>query len=123
MTEIFKFISGAFILLGAFLSLVSAFGIIRLPDVYTRNHAASKTSTLGIMSLLTGTFIFFFVEHGHFNSRILLGIFFIFMTAPVAGHLISRAAYNTDVKLWDQSVEDDLKESRDRVSTPPTKED
>ncbi|RFU67193.1 monovalent cation/H(+) antiporter subunit G [Bacillus sp. V59.32b] len=113
MTEIFKFISGAFILLGAFLSLVSAFGIIRLPDVYTRNHAASKTSTLGIMLLLTGTFIFFFVEHGHFNSRILLGIFFIFMTAPVAGHLISRAAYNTDVKLWDQSVEDDLKESRE----------
>lgn len=100
-------------MLGAFLSLVSAFGIIRLPDVYTRNHAASKTSTLGIMLLLTGTFIFFFVEHGHFNSRILLGIFFIFMTAPVAGHLISRAAYNTDVKLWDQSVEDDLKESRE----------
>lgn len=113
MIEIFKFISGALILLGAFLSLVSAFGIIRLPDVYTRNHAVSKASTLGIMALLIGTFIFFVLEHGHVNSRISLGVFFIFMTAPVAGHLISRAAYNTGVRLWDQSVEDDLKESRE----------
>lgn len=110
MTEIFKFLSGAFILAGAFLSLVSAFGIIRLPDVYTRNHAASKSSTLGIMAILTGTFIYFFLEHGHFNSRILLGVFFIFLTAPVAGHIISRAAYHSGVKLWDKSVQDDLKQ-------------
>lgn len=111
MTEIIKFLSGAFVLVGAFLSLVSAFGVIRLPDVYTRNHAASKSSTLGIMSMLIGTFIYFYVEHGHFNSRILLGVIFIFITAPVAGHIISRAAYNTGVKLWDKSVRDDLEQA------------
>ncbi|MDQ0219634.1 Na+/H+ antiporter subunit G [Peribacillus cavernae] len=117
MTEIFKFTSGALILLGAFLSLVSALGIIRLPDVYTRNHAASKSLTLGIMSLLLGTFIYVYIEHGYFNSRILLGIVFIFMTAPVAGHLISRAAYNTGVKVWGKNGEDDLEESRNREAS------
>ncbi|MEQ2527148.1 monovalent cation/H(+) antiporter subunit G [Bacillaceae bacterium CLA-AA-H227] len=109
MNEIINIIIAIFILVGAFLSLVAAFGVIRLPDVYTRNHAASKAATLGVMSVLFGAFLYFYLVEGHFNSRLLLGIVFIFMTSPVAGHLISRAAYNTGVKLWDKSVHDDLK--------------
>lgn len=109
MTEIIRIIIAAFILIGAFLSLVTAFGLIRLPDVYTRNHAASKAATLGVMSILLGTFLYFYLEEGHFNSRLLLGIAFIFVTSPVAGHLISRAAYNSGIPLWEKSVQDDLK--------------
>jgi multicomponent Na+:H+ antiporter subunit G len=108
-----------FILVGAFLSLVAAFGVIRLPDVYTRNHAASKAATLGVMCLLFGTFLYFYFLEGHFNSRLILGIVFIFMTSPVAGHLISRAAYHSGVELWDKSVHDDLKKAR---STVPSNE-
>ncbi|WP_141433853.1 monovalent cation/H(+) antiporter subunit G [Bacillus sp. 03113] len=109
---IIKIIIAALILIGAFLSLVTAFGLIRLPDVYTRNHAASKAATLGVMSILLGTFLYFYVEEGHFNSRLILGIVFIFLTSPVAGHLISRAAYNSGVKLWENSVRDDLKDEK-----------
>lgn len=115
MIEIIKIIAALFILIGAFLSLVTTFGLLRLPDVYTRNHAASKAATLGIMSIMLGTFIYFYVQHGHFNSRVLLGILFVFFTAPVSGHLISRAAYNSGVKLWDKSVRDDLKKSREKT--------
>jgi multicomponent Na+:H+ antiporter subunit G len=103
------FVIAAFIIIGAFLSLVTAFGLIRLPDVYTRNHAASKSATLGVMFILLGTFLYFYLEEGHFNSRLILGIAFIFMTSPVAGHLISRAAYHSGVPLWGKSVQDDLK--------------
>ena len=110
MTEIANFFIIAFILFGAFFSLVAAFGVIRLPDVYTRNHAASKSATLGVLSILLGTLLYFYVEDGHFNSRVLLGIIFIFLTSPIAGHLLGRAAYNSGVKLWDQSVRDDLKD-------------
>ncbi len=111
MTEIIiKFIIGFFLIVGGFLSLVTAFGLIRLPDVYTRNHAASKSATLGIMSILIATFFYFYVEQGHLNSRLILAVVFIFITAPVSGHLISRAAYNSGVKLWDKSVRDDLKD-------------
>jgi multicomponent Na+:H+ antiporter subunit G len=115
VNETFKFIAMIFIILGTFLSLVSTFGMIRLPDVYTRNHAASKSTTLGIMFILLGTFMYFHYIHGHFDTRVLLGIFFIFMTSPVAGHLISRSAYHSGVKMWDKSVEDDLKEAKDKV--------
>lgn len=109
MIEIARFFIGCFMIIGAFLSLVTAFGLIRLPDVYTRNHAASKAATLGVMSILLGTFLYFYIEEGHFNSRLILGIVFIFLTAPVSGHLISRAAYYSGVELTKRSVRDDLK--------------
>ncbi|MDF2854993.1 MAG: Na+/H+ antiporter subunit [Neobacillus sp.] len=115
MNETFNFIALFFILLGTFLSLVSTFGMIRMPDVYTRNHAASKSTTLGIMSILLGTFIYFYSEHGHFDSRVLLGIIFIFTTSPVAGHLIARSAYHSGVKMWENSIEDDLKNAGEKV--------
>ncbi|OLN23728.1 Na+/H+ antiporter subunit G [Domibacillus antri] len=112
MTVISDIIIVFLLLAGAFLSLVAAFGVIRLPDVYTRNHAASKSATLGVMFILLGTFIFFLAKDGFFSSRLLLGIAFFFITAPVAGHLISRAAYNSGVKMWDKSVRDDLKNKK-----------
>lgn len=100
------------LLIGAFFSLIAAFGVIRFPDVYTRNHAASKSATLGVMCILLATFLYFLVEDGFFSSRLLLGIAFFFITAPVAGHLISRAAYHSGVKMWDKSVRDDLKDKK-----------
>ncbi|WP_071460543.1 monovalent cation/H(+) antiporter subunit G [Bacillus massilinigeriensis] len=112
MTEILKFFIGLTVLTGALLSLVTAFGLIRLPDVYTRNHAASKSATLGVMLVLLGTLLYAYQDTGSFHSRLLLGIAFIFMTSPVAGHLISRAAYNSGVKLWGNSVRDDLAKHR-----------
>ncbi|GLI85259.1 Na(+)/H(+) antiporter subunit G [Rossellomorea marisflavi] len=110
MTEIVNYIIGFFLLAGGFLSLVASFGVLRLPDIYTRNHAASKSATLGIMCILLGTFLYFYIVHGIFNSKVLLAIVFIFVTAPVGGHLIARAAYHSGAKLWDKSIRDDLKE-------------
>jgi multicomponent Na+:H+ antiporter subunit G len=109
-----KFITGYFVLQGALLSLVAAYGVVRLPDAYTRNHAASKSATLGVISILLGVFFYFWLIEGHMNARIILGIIFVFMTAPVAGHLIMRAAYNTKVPLWEKSVQDDLEADRQK---------
>ncbi|MBU7595495.1 monovalent cation/H(+) antiporter subunit G [Metabacillus halosaccharovorans] len=114
MIEISKFIVGYLILQGAILSLIAAIGVIRLPDVYTRNHAASKSATLGVISILLGLFLHYILIDHHANSRVLLGIIFVFVTAPVAGHLISRAAYNTGVPLWNKSVQDDLAKVRSK---------
>lgn len=106
--EAAKIAMGLLILLGACFNLLGAFGILRLPDVYTRSHAASKSATLGVICILAGAFIYFLVHEGHANARLLLGLIFVFLTAPVAGHLICRAAYRTGVPLWEKSVQDDL---------------
>ncbi|WP_404404549.1 monovalent cation/H(+) antiporter subunit G [Jeotgalibacillus malaysiensis] len=108
MIDVSEYFVVAFILIGAFFGVVTAIGLIRLPDLYTRTHAASKSATLGVMSVLIGALLFFITEEGMFNSRIVLGIFFVLITAPVGGHLIARAAYNTGVKLAPETVQDDL---------------
>ena len=52
---------------GIIFTIVTVIGILRLPDVYTRAHAASKSATLGVMSLLLGVFLHFWWNEGHFS--------------------------------------------------------
>ncbi|RKD25947.1 Na+/H+ antiporter subunit G [Ammoniphilus oxalaticus] len=102
------------ILVGTIFSFLSTVGLIRLPDVYTRTHAASKSSTLGVLFTMVGTFIFFLFQEGYFSIRLFLGIFFIFLTAPVAAHAITRSAHRANVELADISVQDDLQKVRSK---------
>ncbi|MFS0820219.1 monovalent cation/H(+) antiporter subunit G [Bacillus sp. 1P02SD] len=106
--EVLEVIAALSILVGTIFSFFSAVGLIRLPDLYSRAHAASKSSTMGVLFTLVGTFLFFIME-GTFSIRLFLGIFFVFLTAPVAAHVIVRSAYRSKVPLAPQSVQDDLK--------------
>ncbi|WP_281891111.1 monovalent cation/H(+) antiporter subunit G [Paenibacillus sp. YYML68] len=108
LTTVAEAVIAVLVLLGALLSLVSAFGLIRLPDVYLRSHAATKSSTLGVLAILLGAFLYFLIFEDTASVRLLLGVVFVFITAPVAGHLVGRAAYRTGVPLWEKSVRDDL---------------
>ncbi|MCM3638351.1 Na+/H+ antiporter subunit G [Sporosarcina luteola] len=110
VNEIGEFIGAVLILTGGIASVISAFGLIRLPDIYTRSHAATKSSTLAVLLTLSGTFLYFLFREQFVSVRVLLGIVFVFLTAPVAGHLIVRAAYRSKVKLADISTEDELYE-------------
>ncbi|WJY27145.1 MULTISPECIES: Na+/H+ antiporter subunit G [Sporosarcina] len=103
-----EFVGALLILFGSIFSVISVFGLIRLPDVYTRSHAATKSSTLSVLLTLIGVFLYFLFRDNFVSVRVLLGIVFVFLTAPVAGHLIIRAAYRSNVKLADISVEDEL---------------
>jgi len=102
------------ILSGTVLSLLSSLGFLRLPDVYTRSHAATKSTTLGILCILLGTFLYFLLQHHMVSIRLLLGIVFVFLTAPVAGHLVIRSAHRTNVQLADISVKDELTEDTEK---------
>jgi multicomponent Na+:H+ antiporter subunit G len=109
MTETVNVFIGVLVLLGALLSLVTTLGLLRLPDVYCRSHAASKSATLGVLLVLIASLLYFWFEDNYFSARLVLGIVFVFVTSPVAGHLLVRAAYYTDVPLWKGTVQDDLK--------------
>ncbi len=109
MTEI---INGLIILListGVLFTVVTTIGILRLPDAYTRSHAASKSTTFGVLSILLGVFLHFWLIEGHFSIQLILGIVFLFITSPVGGHLMGRAAYISGVKPADITARDDLK--------------
>lgn len=108
MTTI-EIITSFFLLVGAFFTLLAAVGIIRLKDVYSRMHAAGKTSTFGMISLMIAAFIYF-IPDGYFNIKILLAILFVFMTAPLGALMVNRSAYRNGVPLEKNTLQDDLKE-------------
>lgn len=108
--EIFEFIGAAIILFGSIITVVSAIGIIRFYDVYSRAHAATKTTTLAVLITLIGAFIFVWLgKEGYVSVRLMLGIVFVFLTAPVSGHLVLRAAYRSHTKMAEQTAEDELR--------------
>lgn len=108
MNETIEILVIVMVLFGTLLSLLSSIGFIRLPDVFTRSHAATKSITLGTLTILLAAFIYFWYFHNLISIRLLLGIAFVFLTAPVAGHLIARSAHRFGVKLADVSVKDEL---------------
>lgn len=109
---IVEIIVSVLLLLGGLLSFLGSVGILRFPDVYGRLHAATKSATLGVIGILLGTFLYFLIIHNLFVGKVLLGIIFVFLTAPLGAFMISRSAYNTGVPLSDQTRQDDLKEFR-----------
>ncbi|WP_029595865.1 monovalent cation/H(+) antiporter subunit G [Exiguobacterium chiriqhucha] len=113
-TMIFDVLTGVFTVIGVFFTVVAAIGLIRFPDIYTRAHAASKSATLGVMFVLFAALLHVWVDQRIFDARLVLGLFFVLLTAPVGGHLISRAAHAKGVKLWDKSLQDALQEDKDK---------
>ena len=78
---------------GTFFLLVSAVGILWLPDVLTRMHAAGIAATLGISCLLLATGLHFLAEGQMLRMVALIILFFV--TAPIATTTMARAAYRT----------------------------
>lgn len=106
-----------FLLIGTFFIFSGSLGVFRFPDVYTRLHAATKASTLGIASILIGAFIFLYVAHDVVSGKLLLAIVFILLTAPVSGHMISRAAHHSGTKPMTHHREDAYNEALKKEKT------
>ena len=94
---------------GALFSLVAAIGLNRLPDVYTRMHAASKAGTVGSGLLLLAVAVDVFEPH--ILARSLAGFFFILLTAPVSAHLLAKAAHHMGYPMASHTVVDELKQT------------
>jgi len=95
------------ILFGAFFMLVAGLGLLRLPDLFLRMSATSKAATLGAGLVLAAAAIYF-NEEG-ITARVLAIIFFLLLTAPVAAHMIGRAAYFDGVPLWEGTLINELR--------------
>lgn len=103
------------ILIGTAATLLSSLGVLRLPDVYTRAHATTKSTTLGILFILLGAFLYFLFTHQTISIRLLLGVVFVYFTAPIAGHMIIRSAHRSGVPLADISIQDQLQQDLDSL--------
>ncbi len=101
----------ALILAGSFFILVGSFGLVRMPDVFTRMHAASVIETLGAGLLFIG----FMLQAGFtlISAKLLFLLALIFFTGPVVTHALAQAALQAGIRPY-------LAEDRtDRPDGPP----
>jgi multicomponent Na+:H+ antiporter subunit G len=113
-------IIGGFLLgSGVALTLLAAVGILRFPDVLTRASASTKAAGLGVAMVLGGAaFLFGTTEAA---VKLTIAVILQFLTAPVSGHVIGRAAYRSGAPLWEGTRIDDLRDfyAGDHDGGPP----
>ena len=84
------------VVLGAALSLLGAFGLIRLGSFYDRVHAPTLGATLGMAMILMASWLYFGTAQGRWLPRELLIAVFLTVTTPVTLILLARAALFRD---------------------------
>ncbi|CAN5138003.1 monovalent cation/H(+) antiporter subunit G [soil metagenome] len=95
-----------FLLVGATFIFIAGLGAFRFPDLFTRIHAVSKATTLGLGCMLIG--VGFAFPEASVIAKIVAVVLFIFLTTPVATHMIVRAAYLNKIPQWRGTVVDEL---------------
>lgn len=104
-----ELLAAACLLLGTFLMVVTGLGLLRLPDVFCRMHAAGKAGTLGVVLIILGTVVALAGTANDVWFRGLLAVLFQFLTTPAATHLLARAAYLCEYPLSERTAVDELK--------------
>lgn len=84
-----KIIISAFLLAGSFFILIATVGLVRLKDLYSRLHAATKAPSFGIFLILIGVSIYFNTPMVYIKS--LFVVVFIYLTAPLSAHAIIKS--------------------------------
>lgn len=109
-------VGGLLIGSGVLLVLLAGVGLLRFPDLLTRANAATKAAGLGVACVLAG--VAFVIGTPEAAVKLSLAVFLQFVTAPVAGHVIGRAAYRAGAPLWKGTVVDDLRGFQEREHEP-----
>ncbi len=98
MTQLLTII---FLCVGSLWFIIATVGILRLPDFYTRLHAAGKCDTLGLGCILTGLILYNGINL--LSAKLLLIIIFVFLSNPTAVNAISRSAYKCGIKPFEKN--------------------
>lgn len=107
MPLILEILVSIFLLIGAFFMLVGGIGMIRLPDLFMRLHAPTKSSTLGLGSFLIASIIFSAI-YGRLGFAEVLITLFAFITAPVSANLMAQAALHLRLRSMSGEVPETL---------------
>lgn len=100
-----------FLALGSFFCVVGALGLVRMPDFYTRMHAASVTDTLGAGFMILG--MMFVAGASLVTMKLVIIGFLIFFTSPTATHALAKAGMHRGLepKLARQRPEEEVRPS------------
>ena len=91
MAAILPWVADVLVVFGTFVVTIGVYGIIRMPDTFTRLHAASKSVFLGLITLLLASTL---TGKPDIILRVVMIAFFLLMTTPVSSHVIGKAYFH-----------------------------
>ncbi|MGB0369910.1 MAG: monovalent cation/H(+) antiporter subunit G [Opitutales bacterium] len=92
------YVASFFLLLGSIFALIAAIGVVRMPDLYCRMHAATKAGAFGVSLMLLGVVLL--MPSLRIIIQSVMIVAFFYMTAPLAGHMIGRVALKKKLPMW-----------------------
>lgn len=101
-----ELVVAAVLLLGVALNVLAGIGLHQFPDVFARMHASTKPATLGLLCILVAAAVS--LQNAAAVAKLLLVVVLQFVTAPVAAHMIGRAAYQAGTELNPNTLIDEL---------------
>jgi len=107
-SDLINYLAAFGLVFGGLFVFVGSFGLIKLPDFFTRLHAPTKATTLGIGSILIASMLLTSLRDGSFSVHELVISLFLFITAPVSAHMMAKAALHKRIVLLDRSHNKDL---------------
>lgn len=109
--NVLAWLAAALIVAGSLVCLIGAIGVLRLPDCYSRMHAASKAGALGAALILAGVAA---ATGGTTTLAVVFALAVVLASAPLAAHAVSRAAYRAGIRPVTGPLGDALAARRER---------
>lgn len=91
------------VLVGAGFTLIGSWGLVKLPDFFTRLHAPTKATTLGVGAVLVASALYFSFHGEGISLHEVLVTMFLFVTAPIGASLMAKAALHLRVKQLERT--------------------
>lgn len=91
-------LSALLLVAGSIFMLLATIGVVRMPDLFMRMQAATKAAALGGSLMFLAALVYFWIPE--VSTRAVATIVFVYLTLPIAAHLIARAAYLTGTQIW-----------------------
>ena len=107
-SDFFNYLVAGWLIMGGFFVFVGSLGLAKLPDFFTRLHAPTKATTLGIGSILVASMIMTSARDGGFSVYELVISLFLFITAPVSAHMMAKAALHKKISMLERTKNADI---------------
>ena len=98
MSDLNEIVAAVLLVVGTLFTVIGSVGLVRLPDFYTRMHAPTKATTVGVSSILAAAALLLPGNGLALAAKAALVIVFLFLTAPIGAHMMARAARHGGIR-------------------------
>lgn len=125
MNMLIELLASILLVAGGIFAFIGSLGMAHLKDFYMRLHGPTKVSTLGVGCMLIASMVYFLGLHGRLSIQEMLITLFLFITAPVSAHMLSKAGLHMKLERADKTggnPRELSEEGGDNPAPPPEKD-